>query len=84
MSEKGVQFSSVLSGVDSNMIKLKKPKGLFLLRKDINIILLLKKSPQLYQETVDLGVQNVNPIITRNQSQKNVMTRSYSKIIFQS
>jgi hypothetical protein len=43
------------------MIKLKKPKGLFLLRKDYDIISLLKKSPQLYQETIDLGGSNFQP-----------------------
>lgn len=82
MSEIGVQYSNVLNGLDSKMIKLKKPKGLFLLRKDINTILLLKKSPQLYQETVDLGVHNPNPILTRTQSQKNIMMRSFTKPFF--
>jgi hypothetical protein len=82
MSDIAIQFTGVINSLDPNYIKLKKPKGLFLLRKDYNTILLLKKSSQLYQETIELGVNNLNPLVSRSVSSKSKMTRTFSKPFF--
>jgi hypothetical protein len=77
MSDKAVQFAGVLS-IDSSLIKLKKPKGIFLLKKDYNTINILKKSHLLNKETIDLGVSNFQSL-KYTYNDKNQLTRISSK-----